>query len=258
MDEPVLVQRENAVAVVTLNRPRQRNLLSGDLVDAIAAAYNDLESDGQTVAVVLTGAGSAFCAGADLNTLRASAAGDFALVEAVYNGFLRIKGSPLLTIGAVNGPAVGAGVNLALACDVRLAGPQALFDTRFAQLHIHPGGGHLWMLSRAVGSQAAFLATVFGETWDAEQARQHGLVAKTFADNDALLDGARELAARLNSQSVPYVRRVVQTARSAIQTVTHDLALAAETEAQRWSTTQPEFLDGVASIEAGIAARRGR
>jgi enoyl-CoA hydratase/carnithine racemase len=114
------------------------------------------------------------------------------------------------------------------------------------------------MLSRAVGSQATFLATVFGETWDAEQAFAYGLVAKTFADNDALLTGARELAARLNSQSVPYVRRVVQTARSAMQTLTHDQALAAETDAQRWSTTQQEFLDGVASIEGGIATRRAR
>ena len=101
------------------------------------------------LSVVLTGAGKAFCAGAELSVLRAAADGDFDSVRPVYEGFLRVLRSPLPTIAAVNGPAVGAGFNLALACDVRLAGRHAIFDTRFTQLRLHPGGGHTWLLARA-------------------------------------------------------------------------------------------------------------
>ena len=80
----------------------------------------------------------------------------------IYEGFLRVLRSPLPTIAAVNGPAVGAGMNLALACDVRLAGASARFDTRFVKIGLHPGGGHVWMLERAVGPQAAAAMVLFG------------------------------------------------------------------------------------------------
>ena len=84
-------------------------------------------------------------------------------VGSIYEGFLRVLRSPLPTVAAVNGPAVGAGLNLALACDVRLAGASARFDTRFLRIGLHPGGGHAWMLDRAVGPQAAAAMVLFGD-----------------------------------------------------------------------------------------------
>ncbi len=176
-NELVTLHHRGGVAVVTLNDPRRRNILTRPLVQALAAAMDEAERADTARCIVVTGAGAAFCAGAELSTLRAAADGDFASVESVYLGFLRVRESPLPTIAAVNGPAVGAGFNLALACDIRLAGPAAVFDTRFAELRLHPGGGHTWMLARAVGQQQATLACLFGAVWDAGAAREVGLVA---------------------------------------------------------------------------------
>ena len=102
-------------------------------------------------------------------------------------GFLRIARSPLPTLAAVNGAAVGAGMNLALGCDVRLAARRAKFDTRFLQIGLHPGGGHTWMLRRIAGPQAAMAAVVFGEVLDGAEAERVGLAYRC-VDDDALLD----------------------------------------------------------------------
>lgn len=248
----VLTERHGSAALVTLNQGARRNVLSAGLVDAIGATYDALESDPSVQAVVLTGAGPAFCAGAELSVLRSAADGDFASVRHVYNGFLRVLRSPLPTIAAVNGPAVGAGFNLTLACDVRLAGRRAMFDTRFAKLRLHPGGGHAWLLARAVGQQQAMLATVFGEVWDAERAREAGLVAAVY-DDDKLVEAALGLARKLDGQESIFSRRLVDTVRRSLDMPTHAEALAHETEAQEWSTTRPAFLEGLRAIEQQVA-----
>src|SRR3546814_21160759 len=98
---------------------------------------------------LITGEPPAFCAGADLSHLSSSADGGAESgLRAIYEGFLRIGRSPLPTIAAVHGAAVGAGMNLAPLCDVRLASPKARFNTRFLQLGLHPGGGHTWLFPR--------------------------------------------------------------------------------------------------------------
>ena len=117
-----------------------------------AAAVEAAEAEAH--AVVVTGAGKAFCAGADLSALGAAAREG---LERIYAGFMAVGRCALPTIAAVNGAAVGAGLNLALAADVRIAGPHALFDPRFQKLGIHPGGGATWMLQRAVGRRAGLL-----------------------------------------------------------------------------------------------------
>jgi enoyl-CoA hydratase len=255
-DDLVTLDQRGGVALVTLNDPARRNILTAPLVHAIAAAMDQAEDDDATRCIVLTGAGSAFCAGAELATLRGAADGAFDEVETVYQGFLRVRDSPLPIIAAVNGPAVGAGFNLALACDVRLASASASFDTRFAALRLHPGGGHAWMLARAVGQQRATLACLFGETWDAAAALDAGLVAAVIDDSAGLVDAAVALGQRLAGQEKVFVQRLVATLRAALSTTEHADALAQETAAQRWSATRPAFRDGVAAIEARIARSR--
>jgi enoyl-CoA hydratase len=252
--DPVLVQRYGGTAVLTLNAPQRRNVLSAELVAAMGRAVDDIEADPGARCIVVTGAGPAFCAGAELSTLAAAADGDFDGVRVVYDGFLRILHSPLVTIAAVNGPAVGAGFNLALACDVRLAADGALFDSRFAKLRIHPGGGNLWMLIRAVGAQRATLATVFGERWDAGAALDAGLVAAVYPAGE-LVSAAIALGRRLDDQEPVYVKQLIQTVRNSISTASHADALAAETSAQEWSTTRPAFREGVAQMLAQVRER---
>lgn len=251
----VTLQQRDAVACVTLNDPGRRNILTAPLVQALAAAMGRAEQDESTRCIVVTGAGSAFCAGAELATLRGAADGAFDEVEAVYQGFLRVLHCPLPTIAAVNGPAVGAGFNLALACDVRLAGERALFDTRFAALRLHPGGGHAWLLARAVGQQQATLACLFGESWDARAALDAGLAAAVIEAPADLLGTAVALGQRLAHQEKVYVQRLVATLRTALSTTSHAEALAQETAAQRWSSTRPAFRDGVQAIEDRIGRR---
>src|SRR5438874_9769510 len=182
----------DGVAVVTLDDPERRNALNLEMVDEIVTTFDRLEADESVGAVVVTGAPPAFCAGADLGHLGGS---ERAGLRSVYEGFLRVGRSPLPTLAAVNGAAVGAGMNLALVCDVRLAARRARFDTRFLQLGLHPGGGHTWMLSRAAGPQAAAAMVLFGEVVDGEAAARWGLVWQV-VDDDALLESARALASR--------------------------------------------------------------
>lgn len=156
------VRRERAggIAVVTLADPRRRNAISVELAGQFAQVMAAEQADPQVRAVVITGEGSAFCAGADTEALRQA---DEAVLRTIYDVFLLVRDCPLPTVAAVNGPAVGAGFNLALACDVRIAARSALFDSRFLSIPIHPGGGHSWMLTQAAGPQAAAAMTLFGD-----------------------------------------------------------------------------------------------
>jgi enoyl-CoA hydratase len=191
---PLRVERRDRVAILTLDDPDRRNALSPDLVDEIVAAVTELEADDGVGALVVTGAPPAFCSGADMTALRSMQGRDAAEVRSIYDGFLSVRAASLPTVAAVNGPAVGAGFNLALCCDVRIAGASARFDSRFARIGLHPGGGHLWMLEREVGPQAAAAISVFGERIDAGRAAEIGLVWRVVTD-DALLDEAVALAA---------------------------------------------------------------
>lgn len=249
---PVQLSVAGSVAVVTLNDPDRRNVLSPDMVAGIGGAFDRAEADDAVRTVVLTGAGKAFCAGAELDTLLSAAEGDFAPVTDVYEGFLRVLRSPLLTVAAVNGPAVGAGMNLLLACDLRIAGPQALFDTRFAQLRLHPGGGHMWLLQRAVGYQQAAVACLLSTTWRADDARRVGLVLDVVEED--LVQAATRLGSRMDGLERALARRLVESFRLSAAMTGHGEALGLETEAQRWSTTLPGFVAGVEAIKSRIAA----
>jgi enoyl-CoA hydratase len=247
----VLTDIADGVATLTLNNPDERNTLTAEMVTQIVAAMEAIEADETVGAIVVTGTPPAFCAGANLGNL---ATADGASLGNVYEGFLRIARSPLPTIAAVNGAAVGAGMNLALGCDVRIAARRAKFDTRFLQIGIHPGGGHTWMYRRIAGPQATMAAVVFGEVLDGAEAERVGLAYRC-VDDDALLDTAHAMAAR--AASAP--RELVIVTKATIQAMAdideHPAAVERELEPQLWSTRQPWFAERIAALQAKISKK---
>ena len=241
----------DGVATLTLNNPDERNSLSAPMVDEIVAAMDAFEADESVGAVVVTGTPPAFCAGANLGNL-AEADGDS--LGRIYEGFLRIARSPLPTIAAVNGAAVGAGMNLALGCDVRIAARRAKFDTRFMQLGLHPGGGHTWMLRRIAGPEIAMAAVVFGEVLDGEEAARVGLVFRCVAD-DELLAVASAMAGRAATAPRELIVATKRTIAAMATVADHPAAVAAELEPQLWSTRQPWFAERLAALQSRISSR---
>jgi enoyl-CoA hydratase len=244
------IETRDHVAVVTLDAPDRRNALTLDLVDEIVAAVDGIEDDPDIGALVVTGAPPAFCAGADLSHL---GGGQRAGLTTIYEGFLRIGRSPLPTIAAVNGAAVGAGLNLALVCDVIVAGESARFDSRFLQLGLHPGGGHTWMLQRRVGPQAAAAMVLFGRVLDGPEAQRVGLAWACVPD-DELLPLARELAGTAASAPRALSRRAKQTMAEVRDLTTHEAAVDLELDAQLWSLAQPEFRERLAALRQRISS----
>jgi enoyl-CoA hydratase len=168
------------VRILTLNDPDRRNAMSPDLQRALADAGAAVAADRAARVLVVTGNGPAFSAGADLpavfHDLDREVSDIRAGLQDIYDSFLRIKRLSIPTIAAVNGAAVGAGVNLAMACDVRLAGPRAKFGVTFTKLGLHPGGGCTYFLTQALGRQRAFQLIMDGAVVDAAEALRLGLV----------------------------------------------------------------------------------
>lgn len=228
---------DGGIARVTLDDPARRNILSAELVADLIAAFDEIEERDDVTAVVLTGAGAAFCAGADLADLLAAADGDPTGLRRVYDGFNRVRRSPLVTIAAVNGPAVGAGLNLALVCDIRVAGASAWFDCRFPALGLHPGGANLLMLQRLVGPQTAAAMALCRKRLTATEAETAGLVLAATTDDELLAtaDGLARAAAAGPRELVLLTKRSLHEE----QTMTVEQAMALEEERQMWSLRLP-------------------
>jgi enoyl-CoA hydratase len=244
----VLTQVEDRVALITINDPDRRNAVTTDMSVALRAAVDAAEADPDVHAVIVTGAGKAFCAGANLSALGAATEDGLRLI---YDGFLAVAQCSLPTIAAVNGPAVGAGLNLALAADVRIAGPAALFDPRFQKLGIHPGGGATWMLQRAVGPQVARASLLFGARFDADAAVRHGLALQVADDPVA---AARELAAGPASAPRDVVIATKASMRATanpgtVDTEQHRIAVDIEIGPQAISIESPEFAARLAAAK---------
>ncbi|MEY8015375.1 enoyl-CoA hydratase [Mycobacterium servetii] len=250
--DPVLYRVENRVALITVDDPDRRNAVTGEMSAHLRAAVGRAEDDHGVHAVVVTGAGKAFCAGADLSALGAAGAGAAeAGLQRLYDGFMAVGNCRLPTIAAVNGAAVGAGLNLALAADVRIAGPGALFDARFQKLGLHPGGGATWMLQRAVGPQVARAALLFGMRFDAEAAVRHGL-ALSVADDPVA--AALDLAAGPASAPREVVLATKATMRAtaspgALDNEHHDFAMRTELGPQAHTIQSPEFAARLAAAQ---------
>ncbi|MDI3315608.1 MAG: enoyl-CoA hydratase [Mycobacterium sp.] len=248
--DPVLLSIDHRVALITVNDPDRRNAVTAAMSAQLRAAVTQAQADADVHAVVVTGAGKAFCAGADLTALRDA---DEPALLRIYDGFMAVAECTLPTIAAVNGPAVGAGLNLALAADVRIAGAGAVFDARFLKLGLHPGGGATWMMQRAVGPQVARAALLFGMCLDAESAVRHGL-ALSVADDPVA--AALELAAGAAAAPREVVLATKATMRAtvnpgSVDTELHELAKRIELGPQVNSIRSPEFA-------ARLAAARRR
>lgn len=247
----VLTDVSEGIGTLTLNAPDTRNTMTLPMVDEICAAMDAFEADEGCSAVIVTGAGSAFCAGADLGNLQTATAES---LGKIYEGFLRISRSSLPTIAAVNGAAVGAGMNLALGCDVRIAARRARFDTRFLQIGLHPGGGHTWMQRRIVGPQTAMATVVFSEVLDGAEAERLGL-AHRCVDDAGLIDAARALAAGAASAPRELVMITKRTIAEMADVESHDAAVAKELDPQVWTARQPWFAERIAALKAKISSK---
>jgi enoyl-CoA hydratase/carnithine racemase len=213
------------VALVTLNRPATRNALSGeDCFAAFEATLAELDADLSVRAAVLTGAGSAFCSGGNIAEMR-NRQGMFAGtpeqiarnysagIQRIPRAFERCR---VPFIAAVNGPAIGAGNDLALMCDIRIASTAARFAESFVKVGIVPGDGGCWLLPRVVGFERAAEMALTGETLDAAQALALGLVSRV-VEPDALQPAALALAARIAAnppQALRWTKQLLQRARS--------------------------------------------
>jgi enoyl-CoA hydratase len=254
-----------SVALVTLDDPARRNVMSAPLVADLVRVMDTIEADPDIGAVVVTGAPPAFSAGADLGSLalhgqQAAESGDASAedtaidagLRSIYEGFLRVAKCPLPTVAAVNGAAVGAGMNLALACDVRVVGRAARFDARFLDLGLHPGGGHTFMLDRIGGPQLAAALVLFGQRLDGMAAVEHGL-AWACVDDDKLLEEAIGLALRAASAPRALAVRVKETLGLVGTLGTHDDAVDLEIAAQVWSLGEPFFAERLAKLRARVS-----
>lgn len=258
----VRLDERDGVAVVALDDPDKRNMLSEAMVADLLAVLDRVEASATVGALVVTGAPPAFCAGANLGNLgragegarREGGAGQSEGMRGIYEAFLRVSRSPLPTVAAVNGAAVGAGMNLALACDVRVVAESARFDTRFLELGLHPGGGHTWMLQRAVGQQTALAMVLFGQVLRGPEAAARGLAWTCHPDGE-VVDAAVELAARAASAPPELARRVKQTLRTVATLDDHEAAVDTELEAQVWSLAQPWFAERLAAVQQRVSGR---
>jgi enoyl-CoA hydratase len=234
------------VRVIRLNDPGRRNAMSLALGARIREAVARCGDDGIR-AVVFTGAGTAFCAGADLPELFGDAGRPVAetadQLRDYYRAFLDVGELGLPTIAAVNGPAVGAGLNLALACDLRVAGTDATFGATFARIGLHPGGGCTWFLVQELGYARALDILLRGRTLDAAEAVAAGLAT---GPSDDPVGTAVELARDIAETAGPLAVPIKRTARLAAAGAPFDVVLEAETQAQAQSAASERLQEWVA------------
>ena len=241
------------VAELTLNNPEKRNVLDLDTTRALKRAVEEAVSREDTKAILLLANGRAFCAGGSLDELLA-AQQDTSLLGQIYEGFLAVANCPLPTLAAVQGAAVGAGMNLALACDVRLVTPEASFDTRFLQLGIHCGGGHTWLLQRALSWEQSVNALLLGQVLRGEQAVETGL-ALACVNQENLRGKAREQLAKLASVPRSLIEQSKASLVRAAAAAGHAQMVEHEYEAQARSLQQPHAIDTLQKLKQKIAGK---
>ena len=227
------------VAVISLEAHSRRNALSVAMAEDLIAAVERADADDSIGALVLTG-GPTFCAGADRDVMRAnsndpSLDANYRAIETIYSSFIRVAAAHVPTVAAVRGAAIGGGLNLAMATDIRIVGHEARIVSGFASLGLHPGGGHFVLLHSLAGREAAAALGVFGDEIDGRRAVELGLAWKSVDDREV---DAVALAYALQAAKDPALaRRVVASMRREIASpgLSWDAGLEVERAPQMWS-----------------------
>jgi len=223
--DPILYEQRGPVAMLTLNRPETRNALSGESMYAAFEQLVDRLNDDHSVrAAIITGAGTAFCSGGNVAEMRERTgmfAGSPSEITTNYRmGIQRIPRAlarlHVPVIAAVNGPAIGAGNDLACMCDIRIASSSARFAESFVKVGIVPGDGGCWLLQRVVGASRAAELALTGDTIDADEALRIGLVSRV-VPSESLLDETMKLALRIAAnppRALRWTKQLLQQART--------------------------------------------
>jgi enoyl-CoA hydratase len=246
----VLLSVQDGTALVRLADRNTRNALTAELTAGIVEAFDTLESDLSVHAVVLAGEPDSFSSGGYLPELE----NPVRELADTYAGFLRVAACRLPTIGAVDGPALGAGMNLVLGCDLVLVSPRARFESRFLSLALHPGGAYAWRLRQQAGLPTAMALSLFGEGLDAEGAVRVGLAWRLVHDD--VVAEALAVAARLTRVPRDLLVITKESVLAAGPTTTEAAAVEADRANQAYSMAQPEFRARVREVRE-VRARRG-
>lgn len=252
--ETILLDRPaDGVACITLNRPERGNGVVPEMARDLLAALNQLEADMSTRVLVLTGAGKQFCAGADLVEFADYLATKQAENQEPYNARVlwpvtqRLVTCRLPVIAAINGGATAGGLDLALACDIRLAASGAKLGETYIKLGLSPANGGSYFLPRLIGSGLAAEMALTGDLYDAEQALEMGLVNRVVA-RDTLLEEAIALAARIAERP----RLAIEATKQQLRQSWH-MDLIGSMNASFWATATLSYSD---DLREGIAAAR--
>jgi enoyl-CoA hydratase len=247
---PIRVEHSDGVAILTLDDAAHRNVLSHEMSRALEMAVDEALAAGARC-LLLSAVKPVFCAGGSLDDLAAPTVP----LRAMYDGFRRLAGAPVPTIAAVNGPCIGAGLNLPLACDVIITSPAAIFDPRFLDVGIHPGGGHLWRLGQRVGFQGAAALVLFGDRLDGQQAAAVGLAWRCVPEDD-LQEVALGMARRAAERDLDLVVRTKESWRASAMITKEEAAVDLELAAQEWSVARPEFRPHIVALREEMHRRR--
>ena len=253
MESVLLLERDAGVATLSLNRPLTKNALDPELLAALGAGLREVASDTNVRAVVLTGKGGAFCSGADLKDALGDleAGADLGLRLAKFHAVIQaIVQAPKPVIAAMQGPAVGFGADLALACDLRVMGQNAYIQEKFVAIGLMPDGGGSFWLPRLVGVGRALEYLLLGTRIDAPLAHSLGLASRV-VDNE--LSEAQAIARALAEGpplALAAIKRAVRDANSTI-----DDALAREKLGQTALLRSQDFREGVAAWAGKRAPR---
>jgi 2-(1,2-epoxy-1,2-dihydrophenyl)acetyl-CoA isomerase len=252
------VERDGAVATIVLDRPDALNALTVPLKEALLVAFEEVAADDAVRAVVLTGAGRAFCAGQDLRErLEPDALPLADEIRARYNPLIRaMRALPKPIVGAINGVAAGAGASLAFACDIRIAAEGASFLLAFGRVGLIPDSGATWLLPRLVGAAKAAELALTTEPLSAADAERYGLVAKVVPAAE-LLPVSAALAARL-AAGAPVALALTKAALERSWAATLEEQLETEADLQGQAGATADHQEGIAAfLERRPPAFRG-
>jgi enoyl-CoA hydratase len=245
------MEQQDGVAIVTLDHQPDRNALSVGMTRALVAIVSNLASDDAIRAMVVAAAGPVFSAGGSVDDLFAPKVP----LSETYAGVVAVAECGLPTVAAVHGPALGAGMNLAMACDLIVCTPQARFETRFPQIALHPGGGHLWHVRQRIGRQGAAALSLFGEVLEGDDAARRGLAWRCVPESE-LLTTAVAYASRAARLDRPLVERVRTTLDDSAAVHRASDAQGLELGAQQWSMGRPEFAAALQRLRARLGRTR--